>query len=179
MEIVSGHRDRVEDIAALFAATFTASEGADEGRTIGALARDLMTTTPEGDIAVFLAVDGGDPVGAIVFTRLAYPEDDRTVFLLSPVAVATDRQGTGIGQRLLRHGLDALAARGVDVALTYGSPDYYGKVGFRPITEEVARAPQPLSLPEGWLGVSLKQRPLDPLKGPSRCAPALDDPAYW
>ena len=56
---------------------------------------------------------------------------------------------------------------------------YYARVGFHPIRVEDAAPPQPLSQPEGWLGQSLTDAPLLPLVGPSRCAPALNDPAYW
>jgi putative acetyltransferase len=101
------------------------------------------------------------------------------VFVLAPVAVATDRQGQGVGSALIRHGLDALRARGVDVALTYGDPAYYGRIGFRPITTEIAAAPYPLQFPmAGWArrwmaGRSARSR------GKSTCVPALADPAFW
>ena len=67
----------------------------------------------------------------------------------------------------------------MDVAVTYGDPAFYGKVGFAPITEDQVRPPCTLSFPHGWLGQSLTGRPLAPLKGPSRCVAALDKPEYW
>jgi hypothetical protein len=89
--------------------------------------------------------------GAIVFSRMSYAGDARAVFVLAPVAVAPDRQGQGVGTALIRHGLDALRARGVDVALTYGDPAYYGRLGFRPITTEIAAAPFRCNSPmAGW-----------------------------
>jgi len=179
MEFRTDHTGREDAIATLFAKTFTASEGAEEGRLIGALARNLLATTPAADLAVFTAEEAGAIQGCIVFTRLAFPEDPRKVWLLSPVAVATDRQGRGIGQALLRNGLDTLRERGADVAVTYGDPAYYGKVGFRPVGVEAVRPPQPLSMPQGWLAQALTGGTLSPLQGPSHCAPALDDPAYW
>ena len=118
-------------------------------------------------------------VGAIIFTRLRYAEDDRTVFLLSPVAVSTSNQGQGIGQELIQHGLQELGNRGVDVAVTYGDINFYGRVGFMPITEDIASAPLPLRYPDGWLGQSLTERPLDPLRGQSASVDAFNNPAYW
>ena len=165
--------------AELVRRTFAASEGAEEGALIGDLAHRLLETTPAGDIRVVAAEDGGDFVGGAIFTRLRYPEDARSVFLLSPVAVAPGRQGAGLGQAMLRHGLDALRAEGVDAAVTYGDPAYYARVGFAPIAATDARPPQPLSQPEGWIGQSLTGAPFRPLAGPSTCAAALDDPAYW
>jgi putative acetyltransferase len=88
-------------------------------------------------------------------------------------------RGRGSGSALIRHGLDALRARGVDVALTYGDPAYYGRIGFRPITTEIAAAPYPLQFPHGWLGQALDGGPLRPLVGEVACVPALADPAFW
>lgn len=179
LEFSSDYKNRAQEIAALFEVTFAASEGADEGQLIGRLARDLIAKTKDDDLFVFSSWDGDALTGCIMFSRLGFDQDDRTVFVLAPVAVATDRQGQGVGQKLLTFGLNALRAAGVDVAITYGDPNYYSKVGFAPITEEIARAPLPLSQPEGWLGQSLTDRPLESLKGPSRCVDALNNPAYW
>lgn len=67
----------------------------------------------------------------------------------------------------------------VDVALTYGDPACYDKVGFAPITDNLARAPLALQFPHGWLGQSLTERPLDRLRGPLCWVEALNSPAYW
>lgn len=179
LDFSSDYKDRAQEIIALFSATFAASEGAQEGQLIGRLAGDLIATTKADDLFVFSSWDGDALTGCIMFSRLSFDQDGRTVFVLAPVAVATDRQGQGVGQKLLTFGLDALRAAGVDVAITYGDPNYYAKVGFAPITEQIARAPLPLSQPEGWLGQSLTDQPLESLKGPSRCVDALNNPAYW
>jgi len=179
MEFTSDHSNREAEIIALFTSTFTASEGEDEGRLVGRLARDLMATTSADDLFVLCALEGDEIVGCILFSRLRLDAEARTVFLLSPVAVATGRQGQGVGRKLIARGLDTLRRHGVDVAVTYGDPAYYGRVGFQPVTAEQVRPPLPLSHPEGWLAQSLTGQPLAPLEGPSRCAPALDRPDYW
>jgi len=166
-------------IVALFTDTFTASEGAEEGRLIGALVRELLASTPAGNLHVFCAEDDGALAGCILFTRLRYDGDARQVFLLAPVAVAPDHQRQGVGQALIAQGLDALRQKGLDVAMTYGDPAYYGKTGFRPVTVDQAAAPQPLSQPEGWLAQSLDGDPLIPLRGAAQCVPAFDRPEYW
>jgi putative acetyltransferase len=99
--------------------------------------------------------------------------------MMAPVAVATAHQGKGIGQRLIAHGLDALRQEGVDIAVTYGDPAFYGRVGFKPVTEADLPAPQPLGQPQGWIAQSLTEAPLTPLSGPARCVAAFDDPALW
>jgi predicted N-acetyltransferase YhbS len=179
MEFSTAPKGREEEIIRLFNATFAASEGMEEGALIGDLVRNLLAGTAEKDLFVFTAEEGGNMIGGIVFSRLAYDQDDRTVFVLAPVAVATDRQGKGIGQRLLTHGLAALRSVGVDIVMTYGDPNFYAKVGFIPISEADAQAPYPLNHPEGWLGQSLTDREMAPLKGPSRCVEALNDPVFW
>lgn len=166
-------------LAALFADTFAASEGAEEGARIGALARAMLADTPATDLRVFTAEDRGTLAGAILFSRLACDGDARSVFVLAPVAVATDRQGEGIGQRLIANGLEALRAEGVDIAVTYGDPAFYGRVGFAPITTADIPAPYALQFPEGWLGQSLSGVRLGPVTGPCRCVAALADPVFW
>lgn len=178
LNISSDWSGDTEPLIALFAAAFGDAEGPEEGALIGALVRDLLTETPAEDIAVFVAREDGDLVAAGIFTRLDYPQDPQRVALLSPMAVRTDRQGQSVGQRLLRHALDALAER-FDAAVTYGDPRYYGKLGFLPIPEAQAAAPLPLSMPHGWLGQALPSGPMPALRGPSRCAAALMRPDIW
>jgi len=179
MRYITGHDGASEDLVALFTDTFIASEGAAEGAAIGGLVRNMLATTPGDDLLVCSARDDDTTLGCIIFSRLVFDDDPRVAFILAPVAVRTSHQRKGIGQALLRFGLDEMRGRGVDVAFTYGDPAYYGKVGFEPITEETARAPLALSMPQGWLAQSLRENPFTPFKGPSRCVVALDSPDYW
>ncbi len=179
MEFISGHVGREQEISQLFAATFSDSEGAEEGNIIRLLVDDLMETTPHQDLFVFSAYDDQVFVGCIFFSRLNYEQDDRTVFILSPVAVKTDQQKKGVGQKLIAYGLNELCHRGIDIAVTYGDPDYYSKVGFRQITEEFAQAPLKLNHPHGWLGQSLSEKEQGSLIGPSHCVEALNKPELW
>ena len=179
MEFSTEPKGREDEIIDPITATFSASEGEEEGALIGDPVRDLLTGTAERYRFVFTAEEDGVIIGGIVFSRLTYAQEERTVFVLAPVAVATDWQGRGIGQRLLTHGLAALRSAGVDIAMTYGDPHSYAKVGFRPISEADAQAPYPLKHPEGWLVQSLTERALTPLQGPSRCVAALYDPVFW
>lgn len=179
MEFHLGHATREPEISDLFTATFSDSEGAGEGEIIGRLVRDLMQTTPESDLYVCCAYDGKTLVGCIFFSRLTYEMDARAVFIMSPVAVKTDRQGRKIGQKLIAFGLGGLREQGVDFAVTYGDPNFYSKTGFRQITTEFAAAPLRLNMPQGWLGQSLSGKDAAPLAGPSQCVAALNKPALW
>ncbi|HMB09073.1 N-acetyltransferase [Saliniramus sp.] len=184
MEFTTDYENRTAAVADLFTATFTATAGAQEGALIGKLVRRLMAETPEEDIRVFLAVDDGVLVGGIFFSRLSYERDTRAVFVLGPVAVATERQRRGIGQELIAYGLERLRREGMDIAVTYGDPDFYGRIGFKAITQADIPAPFALQYPEGWLGLSLTDTaaaPMGqtPLAGAAHCVAALDDPVFW
>ncbi|GAL31962.1 predicted acetyltransferase [Vibrio maritimus] len=172
------HQPKAEMLEALFAKTFGDSEGLEEGKAIGQLARDLIETTNSEDIVVFAAMDNDTLAGAIYFTRLNF-ESDKTAFLLAPVAVHTDYQGKGVGQKLIKFGLDTMAAQGVSLAFTYGDPNFYGRVGFEPITIEQFTAPHKLSYPHGWLAQSLTTEPLKSIGGSSSCVAAFDKPELW
>lgn len=163
----------------LFRTTFSAAEGEDEGDTIAAFVTSLLCDTAPGDIHVFTGSQNGAQICSAIFTRLTYSDDPRQVFILSPMAVLPDWQGQGFGQAILRHALKALGDVGIDVAITYGDPAFYGQVGFEPLTEAMAAPPLPLSQPQGWIGLSLRGEPLTPLKGRCSCVPALNNPSLW
>ena len=179
MEFSAASKGREQQIIDLFTATFTASEGEEEGALVGGLVHNLLRSTPEHDLFVFTAVEAGAIVGSVCFSRLTYDQDERTVFILAPLAVATEHQGKGIGQRLLEYGLQALRKAHVDMAVTYGDPGYYSKVDFTQITEVFARPPFKLKHPEGWLAQSLTEAEMTTLTGPSCCVDALNDPEFW
>lgn len=171
----------VEDlkvIVELFTSAFADSEGESEGTLIGKLAEDLFVTTDERDIFNYVAEDDGQIVGSIFFTRITV-EDNLDSFILAPVAVRSDRQGNGIGQALISHGLTDLKDRGVSTVLTYGDPAFYQKVGFHQISDTIVKAPFELSQPEGWLGQSLRDDSIELLSGRCTCVKALNNPVYW
>lgn len=165
-------------IVQLFASVFTDSEGEAEGALISRLAKDLLEKTDAHDLVNFVADHDGRIIASIFFSRLGF-ENGIEAFILAPVAVHSDYQGKGIGQALIDYGLKELKARGVSVALTYGDPGFYRKVGFRHISPETVRPPFDLSRPEGWLGRSLVGDAIETLSGSCACVEALSDPAYW
>ncbi len=171
-------QSQTEDIIGLFTHTFSDSEGEEEGKLIGDLVAELINTTDGNDLYVFVATENDSVVGSILFTRLSF-ESAREIFLLAPVAVQTDYQGKGIGQELIKVGLQTIKQQGAELAFTYGDPAFYAKVGFRQVTEEQFKAPMSLTYPHGWLAQSLTEQELTPITGSSACVPAFNKQALW
>jgi predicted N-acetyltransferase YhbS len=113
-----------------------------------------------------------------LFTRLTF-DAPVEAFLLAPVAVHTQHQGQGVGQRLINFGIDQLRAQGVNLVFTYGDPAFYSRVGFEQLAQDTARAPFELTQPEGWLCRSLDGSEVQPLAGRARCVEAFNRPEYW
>jgi predicted N-acetyltransferase YhbS len=166
------------EMESLYAREFSEAEGEEEGAMVAGIARALLQDTAEEDLHGYVAADGEDVVGAVLFSRLRF-RSDVSAFLLSPMAVDAAVQGQGVGQALIRHGLDDLRSRGVDLVVTYGDPAFYGCVGFKPLDEATVPPPFALSQPEGWLGRSLTGAVVSPVDGPCRCVEAFDDPSVW
>ncbi len=99
--------------------------------------------------------------------------------MLAPVAVSTKHQGKGVGQALINYGLNELKNRSAAVAITYGDPSFYSKVGFQSLSENVIQAPLKLSMPEGWLGQSLAEDKIPTIKERPACVKEFNDSAYW
>ena len=167
-----------EEVSSLFTSVFTASEGEKEGRLIGNLASELSSGTDNQEIVCFGTYEEESIIGSIFFTRLRF-RDAIQVYMLAPVAVSTEHQGKGVGQALIIYGLKELKNRSVAVAITYGDPSFYSKVGFRALSENVIQAPLKLSMPEGWLGKSLTGDPIQTINGRPACVEEFNDPAYW
>lgn len=170
--------NQTNDLVELFTKTFGDSEGPEEGKLIGGLVDTLIETTPKQDIFVFVAKDNDTIIASILLTRLTFGQESQS-FMLAPVAVHTDYQGKGIGQALIKHGLETLGSQGVKIAFTYGDPNFYTRAGFKQVTEEQFKAPLKLSYPHGWMAQSLLDSQIESLAGASTCVEGFNDPALW
>ncbi|QDV49874.1 GNAT family N-acetyltransferase [Gimesia fumaroli] len=166
------------EVTDLFTSVFTASEGKKEGKLIGNLASKLSSSIDNQEIVSLGTYENELLIGAIFFTRLRFNKSIR-VYMLAPVAVSTEHQGKGIGQELIKYGLDELKNRSVDVAVTYGDPSFYSKIGFEALSENVIQAPLELSMPVGWLGQSLTEEQIPVIKERPECVSEFNDPVYW
>lgn len=167
-----------QEVITLFTDVFAKAEGSSEGKVIGHLVSNLISTTQLDELIGCVASDHDKIVGAIFFSRFVVA-NNQLAFILSPVAIATEEQGKGVGQKLIRYGLDHLSSKDVSLVLTYGDPAYYTKTGFEQIDEQMIQAPFPLSQPIGWLAQPLNGGSLTPITGPTQCVDALSDERYW
>jgi putative acetyltransferase len=167
-----------KEVITLFTSVFSASEGEVEGISIGNLVLSLINKTKPSELVGCVAKDNNKIIGCIFFSRFIIPSN-QIAYILSPVAIDTDVQGAGIGQKLIRYGLEYLKSQKVSLVFTYGDPAFYSKTGFEQITEQIVKAPFPLSQPEGWLAQSLDGEPIRVMNGSSRCVEALNDQKYW
>lgn len=167
-----------QEITNLFTSVFTSSEGEKEGRLIGNLASELSLEIDNQEIICFGTYEEESIIGVIFFTRLRFNEAIQ-VYMLAPVAVSTKHQGKGVGQALINYGLNEIKNRSVAVAITYGDPSFYSKVGFQTLSENVIQAPLKLSMPQGWLGQSLCEEPIPTIDEQPRCVQEFNDPVYW
>ncbi len=178
MELTKFKPKNKSEIEQLFIKTFSDSEGQSEGNLIGCLVLDFIDNTDPKDLYCFVAIEDNQIIGSIFFSRMTF-EENISAFILAPVAIHTDHQKKGIGQKLINFGLNNLKADGVKLVLTYGDPNFYSKVGFHVVTEELVPAPLTLKYPEGWLAQSLTGKEIKPIAGKSHCVEAINKPEYW
>ena len=172
------NESKSQRVIELFKRVFSASEGEAEGQVIADFVAKLIVTTAPKELIGCIAEENDNVVGCIFFSRLAVPSR-QFAYILSPVAVSTDVQSKGIGQELIKYGLDHLKSLNVKLVFTYGDPSFYSKTGFDQINENIVKAPCRLSQPIGWLAQSLDGQAIQSMTGSTQCVEALNDPGLW
>lgn len=178
MQLSLYNESKYQQVIDLFKSVFSESEGEAEGQVIAGFVEKLIASTEPQDLIGCIADEQGVVVGCIFFSRFKVPSG-QGAFILSPVAIATKIQGTGVGQKLIQYGLDHLKSLNVSLAFTYGDPNYYSKTGFKQISEDIVKAPCALSQPIGWLAQSLNGQEIEAMVGATQCVEALNDPQLW
>src|SRR5580700_6464579 len=84
---------------------------------------------------------------------------------LAPMAVLPAHQRKGIGQTLIRSGLDSLRDRDERIVIVLGHPDYYPRFGF---SAEKARSLESPFPPEAFMAMELISGALDGIRGKVR-----------
>ena len=113
-------------------AVVTAAFDAD-GEKVARLAADLRATHARAEL---VAEVGGAVVGHVLLSRSWV--DARAalveVLVLSPLSVAPEHQGRGVGTALVAAAIDEARRLGAPAVFLEGSPAYYGARGFEPAT---------------------------------------------
>ena len=112
-----------DDSAGIRALVLAAFEGRQEADLV-----DRLRADGDAEISV-VAVDGDQIVGHVLFSPMNAPF---RALGLAPVSVAPDRQGEGIGESLIRAGLDRARQAGWQGVFVMGDPAYYSRFGFDP-----------------------------------------------
>lgn len=99
----------------------------------------------EADLVEILREDGelrtdcsvvareGDAIGYAAVSDVELPvAPEALVVVLGPVAVVPDRQGEGIGSKLVRTSLRRCARARCDAVVLEGDPAFFGRFGFEP-----------------------------------------------
>lgn len=122
--------ERPEDATTIHVLTDTAFKGMpfsddtearviDALRTAGALTLSLVATQDD------------EIVGHVAFSPITIDGEPGDWYGLGPVSVWPGRQRQGIGQALIREGLQRLRSMGAGGCVLLGDPAYYARFGFR------------------------------------------------
>ena len=118
--------ERPADVAAVFTVESAAFGRPDEARIV-----DAIRGTADA-LASLVADDAGRVVGHVLFSRVRIVgERESFAAALGPVAVAPERQSRGIGDRLIRAGIEDVRSRFATI-FVLGNPRYYSRFGFEP-----------------------------------------------
>jgi putative acetyltransferase len=90
-----------------------------------------------------VAADGPAVIGHVALSPVTIDGADFGWLGLGPVAVALDRQGTGLGQALVSEALERARSMGAAGCVVLGDPAYYQRFGFR--ADDRLRYPGPPS----------------------------------
>jgi len=121
----------------------------DHGTVVARLVDALRASVDPNRGLSLVAEADGELVGHVTFSPSLLDAPSRLVEVqvLSPIAVAPQRQLRGIGSALVRSGLEAMTEQGVPVVFLEGSPDYYARFGFLPGADLGFRKPS-LRIPD-------------------------------
>ncbi|RNI25512.1 GNAT family N-acetyltransferase [Flexivirga caeni] len=155
MHIRREHPDDFDAIHEVVTAAFGRSgRQPDHGPQVAALVRTIRADDCYRPAMAFVAMDGPEIVGHTMvdgcWVRSA--SGDRSIVMLSPLAVKPSHQGRGIGTALVAAAVAAADLGGEPLVVLEGSPKYYGARGFEPAGAHGLTLPLP-----GWAPVEAAQ----------------------
>lgn len=165
--------------------TTFAAFGKAQGQEIADLVSGLSVDPTAQPLLSLVATADDNVVGHILFTKTQIEHSGRmervNSMILAPLSVHPEYQNQGIGGGLIKAGLKALAAEGVELVFVLGHPGYYSRFGFTPAGVEGLEAPYPIP-PEhadAWMVQELRPGIIERTSGTVLCAEVLNDPKHW
>jgi predicted N-acetyltransferase YhbS len=140
------------------------------GRYAKAAERLRENSTPLAELC-FLAWRGERAVGCVRLWPIAI--GDAPALLLGPIAVESGERSEGIGAALIRTACDAARAQGHPRIVLVGDEAYFGRFGFRRLTD--VDLPGPVDR-DRVLGLALREGAFEGVGGPVLAAPSQTSP---
>ena len=174
MDIRQSRSDERDAIKALHLDAF----GEEEAAEVVQLAYDLVSLDSAPPVLSLVACEGERLLGNGIFSPVHVAGSaPGTVYILSPLAVATSAQRGGIGTGLMREGFKVLESQGVQLVMVLGDPRYYTRAGFA--SGHSIKAPYEIPYPEAWLARELAPGALSAVAGTAVCVEPLQSPDLW
>ena len=166
----------LEDILLVERKAFNSKKEAD-------LAKDLLadpTAKPRLSLMAFIE---DQPAGHILFTKACLLNSPReiAVSFLAPLAVEPKFQRQGVGNGLVKKGLELLSKSGVELVFVVGHTSYYTRHGFVPAGTLGFEAPYPIPKihANAWMVKALRPDVIGSVSGKVVCCDTLNKPALW
>jgi predicted N-acetyltransferase YhbS len=129
MSIVDIRPEHPTDAAAIRAVTTAAFKNVPYSNQTEADIIDALRAAGALTVSLVASCDDGI-VGHVAFSPVAVAEAEGNWYGLGPVSVKPDQQARGVGQALVRAGLQRLAALNATGCVVLGYPRYYRRFGF-------------------------------------------------
>ncbi len=121
--------ESAEDVPAIRAVTVAVFKGAPYSSGTEAAIVDALREAGALTLSL-VAEERGRIVGHVAFSPVTINGKAGGWFGLGPVSVEPAEQRRGIGQALIRDGLQRLKSKGAEGCVLLGDPAYYGRFGF-------------------------------------------------
>lgn len=150
-----------------------------EAELVSQLAMDLLDDGTTPPVLSLVAEQDNEIIGNVIFSAVNIQGAEAiSAYILAPLAVKKSAQRSGIGTQLINKGLDTLKARGAEIVLVYGDPDYYKRSGFK--AGHKLKPPYKLKYPEeAWMALELVKGMLSKASGTVQCLSPLNSPDLW
>jgi putative acetyltransferase len=147
------------------------------GRESEVVLTECLRATAEFNPELSIVADqGGKILGYALYSAATVITNagPQRALALAPIAVLPECQKQGIGERLVRHGLERCRTRGVELVFSIGQPQYFSRFGFRAADSLGLQCELPLR-PGDLQAIDLSGRLLGSIQGQVLCPAPFTD----